>query len=132
LVNRFPSLDCLPSEDKRNSRFREPLSQYAIEIVMLSSQIIAWLFRVQRARAFERDLVSFITVIDINHVALGGQLHPVFVGIFVEAPKTDTEAVRLTMMKTKSPAFLGDVVNVQVRLAAEGLNRGIENGLGLA
>ena len=41
LVNRFPFRDCLPFVEKRNSGFGEPLSQYAIESVMLSSQIIA-------------------------------------------------------------------------------------------
>ena len=82
-------------------------------------------------RALVGDLVALAAVEQLDDVAFLGEFDAVLVGILVETPEHDAQAVGLTMIEAVSPAFLRDVFDRKIGLPSEGLHHLIEQSLGL-
>src|SRR4051812_6077008 len=79
-------------------------------------------------RTFERDFVSLVAVVNVNHVALLRKFDTLFVRKLVKAPEQDAQAVRPTVIKAESAALLGDVLNIHISRPTQSLDRLVQDG----
>src|SRR5208337_328209 len=75
----------------------------------------------------EGDLVPLVANVELDYVTLLGQLPAILVRPFPEAPELHALASRLAMIEDVGAAFNLHVADVQIRVAAEGVNHVIQD-----
>src|SRR5262249_34965721 len=96
---------------------------------MTAPDVICNFLRVLLARAFIGDFIPLVTIKDQDYVALLGYLDPFPVRILREAPEQSPDAIRLPHVEAVGSPFLRNILDVQVRLPAECLDRLVNNCL---
>src|ERR1700722_1538320 len=98
---------------------------------MSPPQVVGQILGILGAGSFVGDLISFVSVVNVDHIALLGKFDPVFIGESVKPPEDHAYAVGPAMIEAVSAAFLADVLNIQVSLSAQGLDGRVEHCLSL-
>ena len=76
-----------------------------------------------RGGALEGDLEAMIAVVDVGDVALLGDFHALLVREFHEAPEEHARTGGFVAMETVGSTLLGRVLDIEPGLAAESLDR---------
>src|SRR5438445_445218 len=117
--------------EERNAGISQPFTDHVVESVLPPPHVVGNILRVLLASALVGDLVPFVCVEDINHIAFFRQLNAILVRIPVETPELRAHTLRLSQMKAVSATFLGNVLDREIRLSTERLDHLIEQHLGL-
>src|ERR1700722_14901470 len=117
---------------QRDAGVVDPGAKDGVERKAVAAQVLLEIFRLERLRALIGDFVSLVADVEFGNVALLGEFEAFLIGEFGETPKVGAIAGGAAVVEAKDFSLEFAVVDGEIGIASERLNRLIEESLGLA